>query len=152
MAKEATDWQTLANFGIILVAIALVVTVAAGWLAISNPVSAIDNEQYKNLNNGLESYAQESLILSNEYKDHRATSNYVEQSAVNLHKAVSDLSDQLQEQPVKSTVSGQVNQLEDQATELEDNLSDLSRLPNDQKAAQINQQIRQIVQKVQDLS
>jgi hypothetical protein len=136
--------QPIVNLGLIAVAVALIITILAGWFASSQPVSSLDKNKLGTLIDNLHSYAAESAYLAGEYKEHRATNNYIEVSATRLHGAVSDLSDQIEETSIDPSIKDQAQDLSNKASDLDEALSELIQLPSSDKAGQVLDQINQI--------
>jgi hypothetical protein len=144
--------QPIAKFGLITVAVALIITVLAGWFAASQPVSSLDKNKLGTLTDSLHSYASESAYLAGQYEEHRATDNFVEVSATKLHGAVADLSDQIEESTIDPPIKDQAQDLSDKASDLDKALSELIQLPASDKAAQILDQINQIADETETSS
>lgn len=147
-SNNKPNLQHIANYFLITVAVGMVVTLLAGWVASSRSLSATDKTKLEQTASSLKSYAAESYILAQQYQEGRTTDNYIKISAVKLQYAVSSLNNQLQEQPVKHDVAEQANEVSQQATELQSALSDLSRLPDKQKAAKLAKKIKGIQERV----
>jgi hypothetical protein len=151
MAKNTQEsgLQPIVNLALIIVAVALIITVALGWIFSSQPVSSLDKSKLGTLIDNLHSYASESAYLAGQYKEHRATDNYTEVSATKLHGAVSDLSDQIEESTVDPSIKDQAQDLSDKAAGLDEALSELIQLPDSGKAARILDQINQIAEETE---
>jgi hypothetical protein len=154
MAKNTREskLQPIVNLGMFIVAVALIITVALGWIFSSQPVSSLDKSKLGTLIDSLHSYASESAYLAGQYKEQRATDNYVEVSATKLHSAVSDLSDQIEESTVDPSIKDQAKDLGDKTSDLDEALSELIQLPGSDKAAQILDEINQIADETETSS
>jgi hypothetical protein len=136
--------QPTVNYILAVTAVALVFTVLAGWYASSRPASALDKYKLEKITEDLHSYASESYIIADQYKQHRTTDNFTEISATRLHYAVSKISDQLDEQQVEPSAKHQLNEASEYTNDLEKALSDLIRLPSDNQSGQIVNQIQDV--------
>jgi gas vesicle protein len=136
--------QPTVNYILAVTAVALAFTVLAGWYASSRPASALDKDKLEKITEDLHSYASESYIIADQYKQHRTTDNFTEISATRLHYAVSKISDQLDEQQVEPSAKHQLNEASEYANDLEKALSDLIRLPSDNQSGQIVNQIQDV--------
>jgi hypothetical protein len=136
--------QPTVNYILAVTAVALAFTVLAGWYASSRPASALDKDKLEKITEDLHSYASESYIIADQYKQHRTTDNFTEISATRLHYAVSKISDQLDEQQVEPSAKHQLNEASEYTNDLEKALSDLIRLPSDNQSGQIVNQIQDV--------
>jgi hypothetical protein len=143
---RASELEAFSTYGVAVTSVALLLTLASGWYASSQSVSTLDQTSLNRLADSLESYAAESHLITSEYRDNRAPSNYVKVSALKLHGAVTGLSDDIQEQQVQPPVAHKAYKLTQQADDLSQALSDLSRLPSNRRAAQLDQKIVKVQQ------
>jgi hypothetical protein len=138
--------QPIVNYALAVVAAALLITVAGGWIFSSQTVSSLDKNKLGTLITDLHSYAAESAYLAGQYKNHKATNNFIEVSATKMHSAVSSLSDQIEESSIDPSIKDQAQDLSNKASDLDEALSELIQLPSNDKASQILDQINQIEQ------
>jgi hypothetical protein len=141
--------QPVVNYLLAVIAVALLITVLAGWFASSQPASALDQDKLEKIAEDLHSYASESYIVASQYKQHRSSDNFTEVSATRLHDAVSKISDQIDEQQIEPSAKGQAKEASEYANDLEDALSDLLKLPGDKQAAQILDSLNKVKQETE---
>jgi hypothetical protein len=149
--NRSKELQAFSTIGITLIAVALVITILAGWYASSRSVSALGESSFSRIQDSLSSYAAESQLLASEYRDHRAPNNFVKISANKLHDAVNTLADGAEEQDVEPAVAQKSQQLTNQANKLGQALSELSRLPRSHRAARLDQAIKKVRSEVSQL-
>jgi hypothetical protein len=123
--------------GLYTVAIALVVTILAGWFTSSQKVAALNGAKLQSYQQSLHSYAAESELLAYQAQHGRAPANFTRESAQKLYEAVSDVRANLQLETPEAGVAGQVKRTQKQASELTDALAQLVRSPDAQQLGQL---------------
>jgi hypothetical protein len=147
---QAKRLEQISRMGLILVAVALVLTILGGWLASSNSVAAIDQSKLDNYQKSLHSYVAEALLLAKQYQASRPTANYTEVSFKKLFQATSDVANNLQEEQPEANLDQAVNKAANEATDLADTLSELSKLPDQDKLQGLISQLIDVRQQLED--
>jgi hypothetical protein len=147
--KQLKRLQQISRAGLILVAIALVLTLVGGWLASTRGVAAIDQTKLENYQEALHSYAAEGLLLAQQYQAKRSTANYTEVSFNKLFDAVSDVSNKLQIEQPEANLDKAVKDTAGQASDLADILSQLSELPGQGQLSSLVSQLRDTKQQLE---
>lgn len=133
------------------VVLALAISLAAGWLSVTQKVSSVTKSDIKNNLVSLNSYAAESKLLSDQYVRQRATANYTAVSARKLLVAVSDISQNLKNEQSAPDVAGTVQKTINYADDLSTYLAQLSLPPDKGQARQLDGQIHQVAQQIKSL-
>lgn len=134
-----------------VVAVALIITLAAGWLTITQAASSITKSDIKNNLVSLNSHAAESRLIADQYVKQRATANYTAVSARKLMVAVSDISQNLKNQQSASDVAGTVQRTINYADDLSTYLAQLSLLPDKDQTQQLDAQIHKVALQIKNL-
>lgn len=145
---QSKELQAFAQYGLVLVALTLVIALVGGWMASLQSLNITNRSKLERSITSLQSYAAETQLVVTQYQMQRTTDNYVKVSAVKLQRAVSSLGDGLETQPADGAVKAQVQDVTDQISKLEDILGKLSRLPGPDEANQLNRQLASLTQEV----
>jgi hypothetical protein len=148
-SSQSKRLQVISRVGLILVAVAMVLTLVGGWIASTRPVAAIDQSKLENYQKSLQSYAAEGLLLAKQYQASRPTANYTEVSFKKLFEATSDVANNLQEQEPEANLDKAVNKTADEANDLADALSKLSKLPGQDKLHDLISQLTDVRQQIE---
>jgi hypothetical protein len=147
-SSESQRLQSLARFGLTLVALALMFTVLGAWYATSRPVAVIGTDTLKHYQESLQSYTAESYFLADQYRHGRALANYTAVSTDKLHQAVSDLADSLETQQSEPSIESKVADTADQANKLAEVLGDFTKAADSGQHADFTGKLKHIQDEV----
>jgi hypothetical protein len=144
--------RLLSRIGLIVVAVAMVLTLLGGWIASTQVVAEIDQSKFQNYQKGLQSYAAEALLLAKQYKDQRSTANYTEVSLRKLFEATSDIANKLQEEQPAPDLAKAVDKTANEASDLADVLAKLAQLPDQSQMNDLISQLKDVSRQLQEQS
>jgi hypothetical protein len=150
--QVGSQTEATAKLFTVTVVIGLVIALLGGWLAASQPVASISQDDLTKNLESLSSYAAEGSFLSDQYIKQRSTANFTAVSALKLQVAVSDLAQQLQDEQSASDVTGSVQKTINYADELSKDLAQLSLLPQNGESRHLNSQLHTLQDQIKSMA